>query len=470
MLIGIIRNRLQSDPYRPIEENSKVYLLSMLCHFNGVESFFFYEDEVDLETKTIKGLFFDDKKREFVERETVYPDIVDNDCTVRWKDPAVFKSLFSQCAFVYTRRLDKEKTNSIIQKSACAKHALKTYSYKLEELDKHLLTHKALIIKPIDGSKGSGIYKLSLNLPKNTKVGAKSIANMRSLFGKKFLIETGFNKEKISNKKFLAEYAPKLEGKMHIAQEYVNSTTIDGAPFDIRAELRRGDEGEWEFIRTYVKVGNKRGIVSNVAKGGFVTLGTRQFLMMEFGTERGVSLYKQIKTLAKKVGPIVQSAVLNFVPTITIDIGINRDDKNALKIFEINTGAATSNVFSLMTETKTRVDCFKYMFKNKARLLEHQGRFEIDEGDACLFGVAGVEFDESEGESASSMREMKWMGGGVTKAVYEGMEDSTNDKFIKAFKNNNRAYDEDIDDEDDYEAPDENEQDLAPNTTAVNAD
>ncbi|MCL2556373.1 MAG: YheC/YheD family protein [Firmicutes bacterium] len=417
MLVGIVRNRLNKDPDRPIKERSKIYLLSMLCHFNGIESFVFYEDGVDLDNKTIKGFFFDPVLAEFVEKETRYPDIVDSDCTVRWKQPQIFESLFSNCAFIYTRRLNKERVHAILQKSDCYNYNIQSYYYKNSKLDQHILNHKTVIVKPSEGSKGRGVHKISLNLP-DTKVGAKSISNMKSLFGKKYIVEVNRTKTKMSQKKFDVQCTAAFLTESHIVQEYVNSTTKEGAPFDIRVESRRGADGKWNFVRSYVKVGNKEGVVSNVAMGGFVTLGTKQFLTNEFGAD-SKRIYRQLMHIADKIPKVIQKSTVRFIPTITVDVGINRDNNNQIKIFEVNTGAATTNVFSVMHESCLRIDCYKYMYTIKDTLLERQSKFEIDYTDTFMFRLSGESDDGiKDDEGMISQEEVNFIdaansGGGV---------------------------------------------------------
>ena len=396
MLVGIIRNRLKSDPNRPVDKRQKIYLLAMLSHYHGATPFVFFDDGVDPKRKIIKGWFFNHETSEFEERETRYPDVVDTDCTVRWKDPNVFRSLYAESAFIYTRRLSKKYVDKILLNSKLLRRfTIKTYPYMHELLDRLLVNRGAMILKPAEGSEGRGVHKVKLNVP-DTDFGKKHIAEMKNFFGKKYIIEVDRKVEKVSYGVFKRKYNPEFRKNDMVVQEYVESTTKDGNPFDIRIESRRGTDGKWVYIRSYVKVGRREGIVSNVSQGGLVTLNTEYFLGMEFGGRRGRAIYKKILRIANNLPKIMQRSTIQFLPTITVDVGIARNQKNRPKIFEVNTGAATTNVFSVMKESKARIRCHKFMFENKELIMQRQKIMmqEINDDDSMMFRIEGFEYNE----------------------------------------------------------------------------
>jgi UDP-N-acetylmuramoyl-tripeptide--D-alanyl-D-alanine ligase len=136
--------------------------------------------------------------------------------------------------------------------------------------------------------------------------------------------------------KFKNEYARDFKEQDYIVQPYVNSTTKEGNPFDIRIHVARGRGGKWDLVLCYALVGNKDGIVSNYTKGSGRYPNLPGFLELQFG-EDWKNINKEIWRIIKTFPPELQKKRPKPIERITIDAAINRDNNNEIKFFEVDT-------------------------------------------------------------------------------------------------------------------------------------
>src|SRR5699024_6348255 len=115
------------------------------------------------------------------------------------------------------------------------------------ELDKH----EKITCKSATGSRGLSVYYFE---KKSTEVIVK-------IQKEKFhLTQVEFNtyvKEKILN-----------TNRGFIVQPFIESVTDSGNPFDIRAHLMKGEDGQWNIAKIYPRIGVLGTAISNLHLGG----------------------------------------------------------------------------------------------------------------------------------------------------------------------------------------------------------
>jgi hypothetical protein len=115
----------------------------------------------------------------------------------------------------------------------------------------------------------------------------------------------------------------------------------------------------------FVRIGSVNGIVSNIQTGsgniGFVS----QLLPVEFGDE-GKGIYNELIKTAKELPQALQKGYGNLLDDLSIGVGIDRNDNNQLKIFDINIQAdpLTSDVDTL----EARFHYLMYLNENFRKL------------------------------------------------------------------------------------------------------
>lgn len=120
-----------------------------------------------------------------------------------------------------------------------------------------LTKHKKLILKPINGSQGYGIYYVKKN---------QKTYHVKTEKQKKIISRIFPNEEKL---------VTWLESLLHqlpyLVQPYLELTNNELQPFDIRLLLQKDQKGTWVERGKGIRTGLTGGILSNLSSGGFVT-------------------------------------------------------------------------------------------------------------------------------------------------------------------------------------------------------
>ena len=125
--------------------------------------------------------------------------------------------------------------------------------------------------------------------------------------------------------------------KKYILQPFIESVTKQGEPFDIRISVRRGEGGEFMY-KHRARIGNQKGVVSNLAEGGY-SQHIEAFLLKNYGEEGYRIIIEKLNKLGEKF-PIYFNET--FYPDVKlydmgIDIGIVENDGDfELLMFELN--------------------------------------------------------------------------------------------------------------------------------------
>jgi len=346
MKVGCIRH----------SENINEIIVQQLFAFTGlynIDFFFFTKDSVDIDKKIIKGLFWDKKSSKYLEKDTAYPDIIEDERAI-WKSSPLCiklaKELRQYSLFTYVALRGKKGVINILEQNGFSRYLIATYEYGEIDIDKLLGKHNEVIIKPNNATHGTGVHKLSKN-------------------GNLYFLHTKLCRQDIQIENFKAEYAGEFKKARYLVQSYINSVTNAGNPFDIRIDLRRGKNGKWIFISAHARIGNKEGIVSNLAQGGVAAYDVQTFLKSEFNGDHE-RIYDELLYLAKKLPDVIQSGYDNTITSLGFDVGINRANSNELKIFEVNSspGGATLS----LDVAQAKVQCYNYLYENIDKLMDIQ--------------------------------------------------------------------------------------------------
>jgi len=302
--------RFSKDPY------TRMRSFSVLAHSYGEEIFYFIPEKVDMEKKTINGLFFDVDSQKFVEKETAYPYVIDDHGYFMTQYPDLYKELSRSSLFCYPRLQSKKKVYSVLKERGYSKYLIDTFDYTTSiNIDDLLTKYGNLILKPNRSSMVKDVYKL----------------NKENDY---YFLQLEDKVEKLSRSEFVDKYTAKfLDG--YLVQEYIRSVTNHGNPFNIKITVHRGKGGKWAVAKLFVRIGNVNGIASSIETGsgsiGFVN----QLLPVEFG-EDGKAIYDELIKTAKELPNTLQDGYSNLLDDLAIGVGIDRDDNNQLKIFDIN--------------------------------------------------------------------------------------------------------------------------------------
>ncbi|MDE3838109.1 hypothetical protein C0966_01755 [Bacillus methanolicus] len=180
-----------------------------------------------------------------------------------------------------------------------------------------LRKRRKILIKPVNGSQGSGIFYLE-----NT--------------GNHILVKTEKQRQQIvrtiSNKEMAIKWLTELiKKKKYMIQPYLELTNDEGFPFDIRVLLQKNELGNWLERGRGIRTGKKGGIISNLSAGGTVTnfknwVDSLQFALQDY-------LQQELDEILANIPVILEGA---FLPLFELGVDIGIDKNGAIWILDIN--------------------------------------------------------------------------------------------------------------------------------------
>jgi hypothetical protein len=301
----------------------------MAEHYN-VELFVFRMKDVNAENQTINGLFLEGDKE--VRKITAFPHVVDN--LINWKTkqlvekyPEEIKAISERCLFLrHPVPQEKSQVYEMLVKSGEFRHLLiPTHNIcEFADIIKYLEEYNnKVIIKPLAGSLGARIHELwkedeDYYIKLDQQISKHNLATLEAYY-----------MENLAD-----EYA---------LQPFICSKTKHGNPFDIRIHARRGRGGRFS-VHYYPRIGDEKGIVSNISAGGY-SMNIEQFLKREFGKQFDY-VAQELTKIGKTFPNYFQTFFENDIQAIGLDVGIqNIDGKITFHLFEVNTGYPFADFF-----------------------------------------------------------------------------------------------------------------------------
>jgi hypothetical protein len=182
---------------------------------------------------------------------------------------------------------------------------------------KELILQEKLVLKPINGSQGNGIFYLELKGP---SIGVKT-------FNRNQHIHKSFSDQK----KFLTWIDLLLSKKGYLVQPYLELINERMEPFDIRILLQKEFDGSWSERGRGIRSGHPDGILSNLSAGGHIS--SFEKWKENLSPKLIGFLETEISDLLLKIPGILEEAFLPLFE-LGIDIGVTRN--GSIWILDIN--------------------------------------------------------------------------------------------------------------------------------------
>ncbi|MCL2855674.1 MAG: YheC/YheD family protein [Defluviitaleaceae bacterium] len=321
-------------------------VMSGVAAMRGIELFHFFSTKsINFDDKTILGNVWSVRLGRFVRKPMPFPDII-QDVTVPIDSKARDRLRRAGVLTTWVNLGGKIKIDNILTNSQLEKYTLKTYSLQKTSIEQLLDEHETVIAKPLQGMLGGGVHKF-------TKSNYGIFMHLR-------------NERRAITSQQLHEKEEELRAKNYIAQEFFDSRTKAGNPFDVKIyTIRGGGNGEWTHLTMLPRVGAAEGLVSNVGQAGNALLFPENFLRTELG-DVWEGVYDELKKLAKDVPVVLEKEYKRPLTTIGIDVGIERKN-NTVKLFEAN---------STIYMTPHKMEMFEAHINQWKWLYNHHKRME----------------------------------------------------------------------------------------------
>ncbi|WP_062352346.1 YheC/YheD family protein [Bacillus kwashiorkori] len=317
---------------------------------------------------TINGYVFDSTNNDWKESEFPLPNILYDRCF--YKNEQEMKRYSPIINWLKQRKdacfLGYGLPNKFIMYD-CLKHNQLLAPYlpptkqviSASQVLKQLSIDYPIILKPVFGSQGRGIYVLQKALD---GIQIKTVKNNQ-------LIE----------KTLTISQTEKLISKMislhkYLFQPFLKLQTTEKRPYDIRVFLQKDGKGNWVERGKGIRMGKGNYPISNLASGG-VCLPFEKWLAT-FQKERATFIATEIQELIQSLPSMLETI---FHPFFEIGIDISIDQKGAIWILEINSKPGRNVLFHLYPEMKDKLYDAPFQYGNHLLTLSSGGQENCEE-------------------------------------------------------------------------------------------
>lgn len=309
MYVGYLRNNKKPRHFSQI--------LAIVCKYRGIELLYIEPEDVEINSKKIKGRVFSEGK--WIEKEVELPRFID-----------VAPTLFTFKKYKKVLNYLKENTTlSIDKRMPLPKDKLEDFFNNDPEISKYIIPsinidnindiynfldkHKEIVLKPIRSNKGRNVFLLSRK-------------------GSDFVLKINKEEQVITKSDFESFYTEKIKGVKFIAQKYILSVDQEGNPIDCRIHMEKGENGNWVNVDNFVRIGIGQQVISNINQGGG-TISAKKFLKIYYD-DNWKKVYQEIKNITKKLPVKIEKLLGREYMNFGFDIGMTPDGQ--LYLFEVN--------------------------------------------------------------------------------------------------------------------------------------
>ncbi|WP_080872509.1 YheC/YheD family protein [Oceanobacillus timonensis] len=329
MYICFMRNFTKPPEY--------VKLLAKAAKYYDIELIYSHPKNVDINKEVINGLTLHNNVWRDIEISVpAYIDL--NSYSYKYKNVIAFlkkkSTLLNPKGFGSKLKI----YNTLIEDGEFAKYIPDTIQINgFDDVMKFIQKYDKAILKPRVGHKGIGVYLIN-------KINETSY----QLYFK--------NSEKTLSAEELRTYIEDLiSDKVYLAQQYIQSVTTAGDPFDCRIRLEKNVEAKWAVAIHLIRIGSNNKVVSNVAQGGGVQK-LVPFIKFHY-PDKWENIKIEFDYLAEYLPPKLEALYHKQTSCLGIDIGIDRDGK--IYIYEVN--AAPGMEFGEAEIINLKVDYYHYL-------------------------------------------------------------------------------------------------------------
>ncbi|MBO8158426.1 YheC/YheD family protein [Thermosyntropha sp.] len=211
-----------------------------------------------------------------------------------------------------------------------------------ENLEDMLKKYKVIYAKPVDGSLGRKIIRITVDEKKQT---LKYTVYVRGKFNGQATDATDFIKKTEKNR----------EGKTYIIQQGIDMANYKGSVFDLRIIYQKDRHGEWRISKKFVRLAPKGSSLSNMSRGGKAETSKKILKYFFHRTELIEAKNQEISALCHAVAITMEQSGTGIYGELGLDIGI--DKKGKIWLIEVNSKPRKT------TETELSMTIVKNTFK-----------------------------------------------------------------------------------------------------------
>lgn len=306
-------------------EASYIHEIASRSHSCGLECYHFLPSAINPLTKQVMGRHFDAKKQCWVDEEFPIPSLIYDRCF--YGDDEHSKQCIPIVSWLKSREditflgfglPNKLELYETLSKSRLSPYLPRSQVIKdCSDVIKALKSQRRIIIKPINGSQGFGIYYLKKN---------EKTIHVKTEKNKKIISRIFPNESKL-----FQWLQPLINYRPYLLQPYLELSNTSSQPFDIRILLQKDEQGLWLERGKGIRIGNTGGLLSNLSAGGSVIDFPSWSSTLSLATKEYIG--NELQFITNNLPHILEREILPLFE-IGIDIGVAKN--GALWILDVN--------------------------------------------------------------------------------------------------------------------------------------
>lgn len=327
-------------PNAVITDVEEVFLT--VAQNRGHEAFVFTARDVDFIKMKISGKTI--RNGQIVQEYFDFPDIIQNRLAVKKEDKETYLKLAEMIPFTSNRVGTKKQVDIKLRAIAEIKEFLIDVENcnSVEQIIVALKSNKKIILKPVSGNQGKGIYTLEEN---DNLIKIKKLEECIEI-----------KKEQLN-----LFFEENIKSRGYAISPYFKSLTVNNFNTVFRMQINRGVNGKWQLIKFFPYINIDQNIdITNGMQGALITLREKMFLEQYYPT-----CYKEIEKKIQKLFKVFplefQKKYLWRLDSLGLDLGI--DQSGNIVIFEVNAGPGIG--FMAFPVAKAQVQYYEWL-KEKA--------------------------------------------------------------------------------------------------------
>lgn len=370
-LIGMLHHR--KDPSTVI----KSYAYAIVAKAEGVDFVYFSPGCVNFVTKRIHGQVYENGA--WREQTVPFPDVIYNAGSPEKlaKAKSVVQKLKEMIPFTTHSIGNKWNVAERLKEGKeFAGYLIPTKTIKdPNDIFYFMNAFREVIVKPIDGRKGQGIYFIQMD-------------------GSEYVVNKDSKDIRYSQTQLASFFAPLLQKGIFIIQPYICSKTRAGLAYDFRLHVQKDGEGKWVITTIYPRVAPEGTIITNINNGGYTNY-LDPFLKQEFSKEEAFNVKRKLEhfslSLARHLDDMQMREYQEVIDEIGVDVGLDQNQK--IWIYEVNWRPGCPPAFYLeMDVVKNGIQYAVYLAKNQDKIkkeIQHKKKQELDINRIPVVAITG---------------------------------------------------------------------------------
>jgi glutathione synthase/RimK-type ligase-like ATP-grasp enzyme len=307
----------------------------------GIECFRFIPSKIDPLTQLVKGKKNESKENCWIENEFHIPAILYDRCF--YGDDEHSKQCMPIVSWLKSRDdltflgyglPNKLELYEVLKNSVLSPYLAHTKpASDVREILRELANNGKLILKPINGSQGFGIYFIKKN-------------------EKNYYVKTEKQKQTISrifpNEAKLSQWLKQLiQQHKYLMQPYLELSNHEFQPFDIRILLQKDEFGNWTERGKGIRKGSTGGILSNLSAGGSVIDFDTWSSSLPITTKEYIC--NELEYILKNLPKLLEE---EFMPLFELGIDIGLAKNGSIWILDVNSKPGRKVILSTSPDLK----------------------------------------------------------------------------------------------------------------------